>query len=175
MPNWCENFVEVTGKTEDISKLNEAIENAEEGAFRAMLHIDMSDEEKVANKLLGEDGEEDWYRFNVENYGTKWDIYEYSHDYLEDIVDEGVSQLNMNFSTAWSPPVAIFETLAEKLNVRVKLYYVEEGMDFAGIMDTEGTDAYHTDDMSEADDIPEDLDNCFDIQYRIEEYMEDCA
>jgi len=168
MPNWCENYVEVSGDREVMDHLNKSIENREDGLFRAMLDHITPVEEKVSNALL--EDESDWYSHNVENYGTKWDVYELHHEEYDHTDAEGL--WTASFETAWSPPEAIFSTIAEKLGVRVKLFYIEEGMDYAGIHDTEGKESYHTDSVSEADDIPKELDHNFDITGRMEEREE---
>lgn len=173
MPNWCENYVEVTGPRKVMDKLAEALEEQhEEGLFRTILDYITPVEEQVTNKLVGED-DSNWYSNNIENYGTKWDVTDVPYEGYEPYEEDG--KWEASFETAWSPPIAIFDNLAETLDIRVKIFYLEEGMGFAGIFDSEEIEGYMTDDVSEADDIPEALENCFDIECRMEEYREECA
>lgn len=44
-----------------------------------------------------------WYRWSVDNWGTKWNAYDIS-----------VSESSVRFDTAWSAPLPIFEALAER-------------------------------------------------------------
>lgn len=168
MPNWCENYVEVSGDREVMDHFAKSIEDREDGLFMAMLEHVTPVEEKVSNALLEDSS--DWYSHNVENYGTKWDVHEVHGEDYNHTDAEGL--WTASFETAWSPPEAIFITLAEKLGLRAKLFYIEEGMDFAGVMDTEDEESYHTDEVSEADDIPDSLNHNFDIEGRMEERKE---
>jgi hypothetical protein len=73
----------------------------------------------------------DWYSWQVENWGTKWDAYEtiFSSNYeLSDYSE-------ITFQTAWSPPSAWLETTAEKFpNVEFKLYWMDEDYPTSGKM-----------------------------------------
>jgi hypothetical protein len=52
--------------------------------------------------------DERWYTWRNENWGTKWDRYEYR------VVAKGDMCLKLRFTTAWSPPYPLFEFLLEK-------------------------------------------------------------
>ena len=80
------------------------------------------------------DGEEwftsnNWYDWNVRNWGTKWDVaVENSDEYPEtQILDEGELFINYKFDTAWAPPVPAIEKLSKQHSrVVFTLDYEEE-------------------------------------------------
>ena len=58
--------------------------------------------------IPGHVGEDDrWYHWRKDNWGTKWDRYEYR------LVAKGDNCLKLRFTTAWSPPYALFEYLLD--------------------------------------------------------------
>jgi hypothetical protein len=70
-----------------------------------------------------------WYDWNVRNWGTKWDVaVENSDEYPEtQILDEGELFINYKFDTAWAPPVPAIEKLSKQHSrVVFTLDYEEE-------------------------------------------------
>jgi len=113
MPNWCSNYLVVTGSADAIRQINEGFQK--ENAFE---------------NLIGKDpsfAEEDWYNHNCSRYGTKWDIKQISTFY-----EDGHTELALDFDTAWSPPVAFVKHLCKKYKVSATIEYNECGNDFAG-------------------------------------------
>lgn len=78
---------------------------------------------------------ENWYWWNLRNWGTKWDIavvdgkQEYSSTNLE-ITDEG--DLMYHFETAWSPVFEIFDKLSEQYPSLTFDYEYEEEQGWGG-------------------------------------------
>lgn len=75
----------------------------------------------------------DWYSWNVRNWGTKWDVAVSNDDKYPDTVlhehkSEGEDQwLVYGFQTAWSPPVPAMEKLSKLVpNCVLTLEYEEE-------------------------------------------------
>ena len=66
-------------------------------------------------------GMPDWYSWRLKNWGCKWLAYEGSW------IDGYHS-----FSTAWSPPEALIQYLAEKTGKYLLLSYLGEGFEFLG-------------------------------------------
>jgi hypothetical protein len=66
------------------------------------------------------------YDWCVENWGTKWDIFDV------DVVSLVDNELEMCFTTAWSPPVEAVKHGAERYGFDFELTYKEEGMMFTG-------------------------------------------
>ena len=62
--------------------------------------------------LRWKDGSQDdrWYHWKWENWGTKWNSYDFELD------DESDSKLQVRFLTAWSPPHEIFIALRNYCN-----------------------------------------------------------
>lgn len=115
MPNWCNNHITITGKEEDLKCI-----------FEAKLSF---------NKLCPRPAEqnENWYQWNCEHWGTKWDINEDEIDITLDVVENGIYQINAEFLTAWSPPDEFFRYLTKQMpGLKVKAEYFEYGMDFCG-------------------------------------------
>lgn len=114
MPNWCYNNVKVEsyGHPSLSKDMKESLKEDKE------LFIQFVPQPKF-------DGDQDWYMWNIDNWGTKWDAQPRSivwHD------DDSVS---FNLDTAWGPPIKFYEAL-EELGYRVTAYYLEEGMAFVG-------------------------------------------
>jgi len=67
------------------------------------------------------------YDWCVENWGTKWDIFDV------DVISLVDNELELCFTTAWSPPINAMRHGAERYGFDFELTYKEEGMMFAGI------------------------------------------
>jgi len=75
----------------------------------------------------------DWYNWNVRNWGTKWDVAVGPEDKYPDTYVEGPTPngdnlvVYYNFNTAWSPPVPAIEKLsAQYPSLLFTLSYEEE-------------------------------------------------
>lgn len=94
------------------------------------------------------EGDQDWYTWRVNNWGTKWDI---SDVYFEHQPDE--DRIEFSFSTAWGPCVEAFLTWAQRDGrVQFSLDYWEPGMAFAGRVAWDGE--YLTDDHRDSQTDP---------------------
>ncbi|NBO24667.1 MAG: hypothetical protein EBU93_05490 [Chlamydiae bacterium] len=128
MPNWVDNSATITAPTDMINEIKEILE---------------SDNSELLNYMVPQpkfQNDQDWYSWNVENWGTKWDI---SSPYI-----------NVSFNSAWSPPIAAFETWARSQeNVTFQLDYFEPGMGFVGNASYDGE--YLDEDFIEAAVEPE--------------------
>tara|TARA_B100001996_G_scaffold399_1_gene401 strand:+ start:1438 stop:1950 length:513 start_codon:yes stop_codon:yes gene_type:complete len=72
-----------------------------------------------------------WYNWQVENWGTKWDVHRDHIEWGDDDEDYCV----IHFDTAWSPPEEIAAELKEKYDrVSIQWFYDEPGMEFAGYL-----------------------------------------
>ena len=81
-------------------------------------------------------GHNDWYNWNVANWGTKWDadVYHIESNLLTEPNSSAVT-LKVGFNTAWSPPTSWFNALCDILRdeeLSMEIRYSEEGMGFAG-------------------------------------------
>jgi hypothetical protein len=116
MPNWCSNRAVITGPSPVIDDIR--------------LKLTQDDPELLAWMVPQPtfEGDQDWYMWRVNNWGTKWDI----TDVYIDNADE-LDSIEFSFSTAWAPPVEAFATWAEADGrVEFKLEYWEPGCGFVG-------------------------------------------
>jgi hypothetical protein len=80
------------------------------------------------------EGDSDWYMWNVNNWGTKWDI---ADVYFENQAEE--DSIEFSFCSAWAPPVEAFHTWASRDGrVQFTLDYWEPGAGFVGTTSYDG-------------------------------------
>ena len=124
MPNWCSNFIRITGdkdKIENIKRLIELSRNEDEypGLFTTLVGI--------PEGMSPTDYQEKWWDANIEHWGTKWDIN--PHETSVGLYDE---EITICQETAWSPPIPFCQKIAQMFDVEVYIQYEEPGVDFAG-------------------------------------------
>lgn len=71
-------------------------------------------------------GSDNWYGWNNDNWGTKWDVH-------PEIWDDSEDCINFSFDSAWAPAEAFFDALADRYGIEYELSYHESGCRFAGI------------------------------------------
>ena len=134
MPNYCDNTATITGPIDIISKIKSILED---------------DNGDLLNYMVPQpnfEGDQDWYTWNVENWGTKWPISEVC---IND--DDELDSIEFGFSSAWAPPVTAFETWARGQDgVTFQLDYFEPGIGFVGTATYDGE--YFDDNYIEASD-----------------------
>ena len=85
--------------------------------------------QEMSDMRKSEYGYDNWYDWQVNNWGTKWDINNEIH--VDDFHDEGCTLV---FQTAWSPPEPIVHKLQEMFpDVTFYGGYIGEGWEFAGV------------------------------------------
>jgi hypothetical protein len=181
MPNWCNN--NLTLEHEDPAMIKRAYDALERGEFLNEFipvpedlkitagYLGDGDEQKELERKTAENREKygygNWYDFQVNEWGTKWDV---GGDGQSDIHPDG-KMLHTSFDSAWSPPVNAYYKL-EELGFTVNAMYYEGGMCYAGQF-TDGCDQEISIEGLSADDIERDhpeLDECFGISESIREY-----
>lgn len=172
MPNWCSNFVAITGPKQRIAELKQAYDNGE--FCNAVIPVPQELRDAVADgstneALIAKYGYSNWYDFCVNRWGTKWD---FGGDGGADVEDGGEC-LTISFDSAWSPPTGIYEEL-DLEGLRVEACYYEGGMGYCGMWTSEsGDDYYDISNMSAdqvANTIPQELDDCMGITECMREY-----
>jgi len=109
-----------------------------------------------------------WYDWRLENWGTKWDVYETHCTRID------ANTLNLTFYTAWSPPIPVFDKLVD-MGFEVTARYLDEGWGYIGeytggfAHKMESGDWHTTDVESVVTEYPE-LDYEFGISESIAEY-----
>jgi hypothetical protein len=161
MPNWCYNTVEL--RNEDITKID---------ALEAELKKEVPE---PLNHLRPNPAGAWDYGWSVDNWGTKWEIQVQDWERYDD------NCIRMNFDSAWSPPVTLYEFLEEE-GWTVNALYHEPGMCFVGRY-LDGDDDYYEYDITNrqaVESIPQDLidfaglmDEC--DRYEEEQYEEQMA
>tara|TARA_Y100001973_G_C5123220_1_gene293826 strand:+ start:104 stop:652 length:549 start_codon:yes stop_codon:yes gene_type:complete len=96
-------------------------------AWRTIDGEDVAVTQSELDSFVEKYGSRDWYEWACSNWGTKWDvdarIYELDENYLE-----------LEFETAWSPPVQWLVHIAKKYpKLSFRIRFEEEGMGFFGI------------------------------------------
>ena len=72
-----------------------------------------------------------WYDWRINNWGTKWEIYDAHCDRRDD------NTLVLYFFTAWSPPIPIFDKL-EEMGFEFTARYLDEGWFYIGEYNSDG-------------------------------------
>ena len=156
MPNWVYNSLTIEGSAEDISAIKKQLNtpfsvehdsydmeskemkrkvfeyNNPVFAFWNIIRpLDMETYHKQPDRtkdVLDFSGN-DWYNWNVRNWGTKWDVAVHGDNEYPDteLMEEDETSLAYRFNTAWSPPVPAIEKLSQQYpNVEFDLQYEEE-------------------------------------------------
>ena len=150
MPNWCYNRIQVYGDETTLDQVKEIHDIFEKHPDPFNQIFPIPDFKNIPNeqgelpvlkqefnkdgKLMWEtynfpDGKNDdrWYHWCISNWGTKWDVSELCVEYADD------EQLELTFSTAWSPPEGVVEKLKDKYpDLSFSCFYDEPGCEIAG-------------------------------------------
>jgi hypothetical protein len=188
MPNWCNNVVELAH--EDPAMLERAKAALNRGEFLSEfipVPEDLSivagrvgaDEDQKQKDLVAQEevnvakhGYRNWYDYCVNEWGTKWDV---GGDGMTCEIENG--RISTSFDSAWAPPLAAYEKLAD-LGFSVRAYYYEGGMCFAGVWEDFNDDYYDLSGMDSAsvkEQLPEVLDEMFCISESMADWEEENA
>ena len=143
---WIENFCKKgeieyddfspappTGLFQFIAPMPSELEGTTKGNKPPQWQVDSS------ATLIDKYGADNWYDWQCNNWGTKWDVY------VKDVVDylikpigiEGEYYVCLEFNTAWGPPTQAIKRLKMSYGSSIssaRIQYVAEG-DFCGIYD----------------------------------------
>ena len=85
---------------------------------------------KIALENIKKYGCKDWYEWDINNWGTKWNFCDAT---VTEFFEDG--ELVYHFETAWSPPIPVIIKMGEMFpQLRFELDYIEEGMAFKGTL-----------------------------------------
>jgi hypothetical protein len=119
MPNWFNFTLDVNGKEKDVQEFVENVKGSKrfdtEGYVFDFNHF-IPQPDNIFRGALGSKEEKyckdnnlpDWYNWNVENWGTKWNAN------VDDESGEGTNYHTYFMSTAWADPRPIFEAMFKK-------------------------------------------------------------
>lgn len=80
-------------------------------------------------------GADDWYHWNCNNWGTKWDV-------NASITSQSDTEIVYQFDSAWSPPSAFIVKASEKFpNLHFSMEFEGEGGEYAGITEATAGDS----------------------------------
>jgi len=147
MPNWCQNVVTISHENSiKLDVIRNAIANEnklKESFFNVLVPRPIEESEN-------------WYHWNLENWGTKWDV-------NVEISEDTGNSITLVFDSAWAPPIEFYDNLVEQ-GYEVLGYYNEEGMAFAGIYNNGDDETFEYGDMDDIEDeLPEELNEMFNI------------
>lgn len=140
MPNWCCNALKVTGFKKDLDAFKATLNSKEKDENGKEFINDFSFKQTVPpptnyfsgslgmeeKKMCAEKGLVDWYSWNTENWGTKWDACEVNLTIKPKSVE-------VRFDTAWAPPLKWLENASKAFpNLKFHMAYCEGGMGFYG-------------------------------------------
>jgi hypothetical protein len=114
MPNWTDNHLTIIGVQDEIDKCLNSVKTKESAFdFNAVI----PSPENVT----------DWYTWNIEHWGTKWNAQPSSGDTI--VAERIPTGAEVWFDTAWSPPMPVLLELSKKFpELEFQLYYFQEGM-----------------------------------------------
>lgn len=115
MPNWIKNQVYAMNKTAELIaafKGKDTDGNEQDVTFNAIIP---TPEDVYQGPIGANSPANNWYAFNIENWGTKWDACEGTD--LGDCVQ---------FNTAWTTPEPIIKALAKKIDDVVFCIFADE-------------------------------------------------
>jgi len=127
MPNWCNNYIKISGDEGTIRTLTSVLKSLKS-------YDDDGPSNNVFQSLIGipkhmseGDYKEKWYDTNIEWFGTKWDISYDEHSFTFE-----KDEITLSCETAWSPPIPFLENLCKMYKTNAYLFYSEGGVGFAG-------------------------------------------
>jgi hypothetical protein len=181
MPNWCDNTLELTHENPEM--MDKAIQGWKDNKFFATLcpepdyskikvkpTFDMS---HISGKPQPEfvDADQAWYDWRLQNWGTKWEITT-DESYIDIQDNEHGKSIRASFSTAWSPPTALYDKLVQD-GYQVKAFYYEGGCAFCGIYEDGNDETYGIDGKwhEVKESIPSEVDLEFGITQSMKEYQ----
>lgn len=126
MPNWCSNTLIIEGEPKELSRLMKKVEITKSEATDEHYQSVFSCHRVIPRPIKENDN---WYNWNTENWGSKWDLSDPQLDNSE--WENGV--IRYTFESAWSPVIPVVEALAkEHKKVTITYTYYEGGCDFWG-------------------------------------------
>jgi len=113
MPDWCDNHLQICGSDDEVAKFMKENLNRDN---ELLFEMSVPNPNGEYNNL--------WC---IENWGTKWE---------PNMIYDKPENQEIYFYTAWTPPTAWLEKVAEKYtSLQFTLRYAESGIGFSGILE----------------------------------------
>lgn len=132
MPNWCENRMTVSGSKPAVAKFVELAKSEESVlSFDSLVPQDVNDPayqnaKEAHAESLEPNPNFNWYDWNIDHWGTKWDCSEATCE----VSDDGKAAW-FNFLTPWGSPDELYKKLVELFpNLSFECYGYEGGQDY---------------------------------------------
>jgi hypothetical protein len=126
MPNWCSNSLTISGEKDSVQRILIKLEMLEDnkGVFEELVGLGDIDQTQY--------NEGGWYHWNIDRFGTKWDVIKNDFMCAFSLLDEEDDETAfiVHFDTAWSPPSGFVLLLSEIYGVNVEIQSEEGGNDF---------------------------------------------
>jgi len=130
MPNWTTNYTSIKGEEKVINEIAEKfVESGFEGWFPTPEELldRNSPNDKDPEEMRKKYGAPDWYDWNIQNWGTKWNAVDRC------IISQYDNEIALSYLTAWSPPIEFWEKLTELYpDIEVYMEFIDEGYCFVG-------------------------------------------
>ena len=197
MPNWVTTEIKIRGKAEDLAafvKKHIVTQKYDGGSSEDILDFEtvipspktveecpaeyvMMDAEEAKERHLGWDDNNptnwfDWYHWNINNWGTKWNASNTSYPEVDSILAQGSTEIEIWLDTAWSPAMPVYEKLQKMYpNLKIDVYYGDEGGFFVGHLHSNGWDECYEGDYSRPE--PKAICDEIGMEYLYKGYDED--
>jgi hypothetical protein len=150
MPNWCACSLLIKGSSSDLNEFYETLNtsNGREDIVYFSFH----------QTVPRPDGS-DWYSWNNENWGTKWDASDV------DVITRTHTKFLVRFNTAWSPPLSWLESVSSSFpQLTFRISYCESGMQFYGTQERcKSKGESHSDQYGFLDDDLIELEDSYEV------------
>lgn len=181
MPNWTTNNITIKHADKALIDAIEATHESNAGVLSTIIPCpqelcdddlttwshgpEQTAREQKKKDMVAKYGFSSWYDWNITHWGTKWDLCEVGYTRMDD------NTIVLHCQTAWSPPIAAFDTMVSR-GYEVRCLYMGEGCEYAGIYENGSDDCYDTTNGSKHAQaiLPQELDKEFDIVATLEEY-----
>lgn len=167
MPNWCHNTLTVTGEAELLQRFvaaarpTDAVIEENYRTWKSYTGEQKPTLEEYRKQVIGmqplsfesfkpmpASESENWYEWNIANWGTKWDA-SFGQPFIA-LGDEGMDPEKSaeahgvtdtptvavyKFDTAWTPPIPVLQAMSDQhTELEFVLRFAEVGNDYAGEM-----------------------------------------
>lgn len=120
MPNYALNYVCIKGNVETIKSLYENAKQEDDNFHLLNTMVPRPESEN-----------HNWHKWNINNWGTKWDISDPNLEYSDN--GDGTAKITGYFLTPWSEPVDAYQTFQEQNNdVSIVAMAMELGNGYLG-------------------------------------------